>query len=181
MWRLPLLALLAVAGCGPSIGDACMSNIDCSQLGDRFCDTAPIHGYCTQEDCGPPNSPSACPSEAVCIRFFVVTDEQCHTAKESVPLTQADCMSSDDRCVCDVSDDKGNCLFTNGDPSQFNGHCAPSSTEAHWCERSCSSNGDCRNGYECRRTGTFGAEPLPTSDNPNGTPAKFCAPEPTAF
>ena len=178
MWRLPLLAAVFVAGCGAQIGDACTSNIDCSYLGDRFCDTAPIRGYCTMENCGP----TTCPSEAVCIRFFTpVEDEVCHTAQEAIPFSQADCPNPDDRCVCDISDDAGNCLFTNGDSSLPNGHCAPSSSERHWCQRSCGSDSDCRDGYECRRTGTFGAEPLPTFANGVGTPAKFCAPKPTPF
>lgn len=178
MWRFPLVAVLFVAGCGSKIGDSCKSNIDCSPLGNRFCDTAPVNGYCTEEDCGP----TSCPSEAVCIRFFTpVTDEPCHTALEPIPFSRADCPNSDDRCVCDASDDKGNCLLINGDPTQPNGHCAPSSTERHWCQRACSSNSDCRDGYECRQTGTFGAEPLPTFSNGYGTPAKFCASKPTPF
>ena len=178
MWRFPLVAVLLVAGCGAKIGDSCLSNIDCSPLGDRFCDTAPIGGYCTQEDCGP----TSCPSEAVCVRFFTpVQDEVCHTALESIPFSQADCPNPDDRCVCDASDESGNCLFVNGDSTMPNGHCAPSATERHWCQRSCSSNSDCRDGYECRRTGTFGAEPLPAFSNGVGTPAKFCAPKPTPF
>ena len=40
MWRFPLVALLLVAGCGAKIGDSCRTNIDCSPLGDRFCDLA---------------------------------------------------------------------------------------------------------------------------------------------
>jgi hypothetical protein len=182
MWRFPLFAVLLVAGCGAKIGDACKSNIDCSPLGDRFCDTAPINGYCTQEDCGA----TTCPSEAVCIRFFTpVADAPCHV-DPSFPFSQSDCQNSDDICVCDVSTN-GACMpQTQSDPNcggdgMCNGHCAPSSTERHWCQRSCSSDSDCRDGYECRETGTFGAEPVPTFGNPVGTPAKFCAPKPTPF
>lgn len=171
MWRFPLVAVLLVAGCGAKIGDSCRSNIDCSPLGDRFCDTAPLNGYCTQEDCGP----TSCPSEAVCIRFFTpVADKVCHTDQESIPFSQADCPNVDDRCVCDQTDESNNCVSNLG-------HCAPSSTERHWCQRSCSSDSDCRDGYECRRTGTAGAEPLPTFSNGIGTPAKFCAPKPAPF
>ncbi len=180
MWRLPLVAVLLVAGCGAKIGDACKSNIDCSPLGDRFCDTAPINGYCTQEDCGP----TSCPSEAVCVRFFTpIEDQPCHTAQESIPFSQADCANPDDRCVCDASINGVCQMPQNPDPNcaDCDGHCAPSATERHWCMRSCSSDSDCRDGYECRETGTFGAEPLPTFSNGVGTPAKFCAPKPTPF
>ncbi len=172
MWRFPLLAVLLVAGCGSKIGDSCKTNIDCSPLGDRFCDTAPPNGYCTQEDCGS----TTCPSEAVCIRFFTaVADEPCTVGDPTLGISQGTCTNPDERCVCDVTDDNGTCL-NNG-----NGHCAPSSTERHWCQRTCSSDSDCRDGYECRRTGTFGAEPIPTFDNTKGIPAKFCAPKPTSF
>ena len=171
MWRFPLLAVLFVAGCGAKIGDSCRSNIDCSPLGNRFCDVAPLNGYCTQEEC---NSTS-CPSEAVCIRFFTpVDDETCNTSPDTVPFSRANCPNEDDRCVCDKTNANGSC-------DNFLGHCAPSSTERHWCMRSCSTASDCRDGYECRSTGTLGAEPLPTFGEPFGTPAKFCAPKPTPF
>jgi hypothetical protein len=166
MWRLPLVAVLLVAGCGAKIGDSCKSNIDCSPLGDRFCDTAPANGYCTQEDCGP----TSCPSEAVCIRFFTPTGQTC-TYDPTIPFSRADCPDVDDRCVCDMSDANNDCAGNRG-------HCAPSTTERHWCERACSTNSDCRDGYECRRTGTYGAEPLPSFSNGYGTPAMFCAPKP---
>ena len=184
MWRFPLVAVLLVAGCGAKIGDSCRTNIDCSPLGDRFCDTAPLNGYCTKEDCGS----TSCPSEAVCIRFFTPLDSEPCTVNPSFPFTQATCPNVDDRCVCDSSDENGVCTCGQPDPnhpdapcSVPNGHCAPSSTERHWCERSCDNDSDCRDGYECRRTGTAGAEPVPTFSNGVGTPAKFCAPKPTPF
>jgi hypothetical protein len=172
--RASILSLLVVAsaGCGASIGDGCLSNLDCSPLGDRFCDTAPQGGYCTIEDCDFNQIP--CPSEAVCIRFFTpIADEPC-TFDASFPFTQSDCPQPDDRCVCDVTNDQGVCVNNAA-------HCAPSSTERHWCERTCSHDGDCRTGYECRSTGTYGAEPLPTFSNGLGQPTKFCAPKPTSF
>ena len=167
MSRIPLVAILLVAGCGAKIGDSCRSNIDCSPLGDRFCDTAPTGGYCTKEDCGL----TSCPSEAVCIRFFTpLADESC-TFEPDIPFSRGSCSNVDDRCVCDTTDANNSCVGNLG-------HCAPSSTERHWCQRSCSSDSDCRDGYQCRRTGTFGAEPLPSFSSGFGTPAKFCAPKP---
>ncbi|MCU1282605.1 MAG: hypothetical protein JWM53_6151 [bacterium] len=184
MWRLPLVAAILVAGCGAKIGDPCRTNIDCSPLGDRFCDTASTNGYCTKEDCGP----TSCPSEAVCIRFFtpLAGDDEACTFDPGIPFSRADCPNVDDRCVCDVTDANNQCHCTMlADDGVHclakNGHCAPSSTERHWCERSCSSDSDCRDGYECRRTGTFGAESLPAFNNGFGTPAEFCAPKPTPF
>jgi hypothetical protein len=159
MWRAPLVALLLLAGCGHNIGDSCKTNVDCSPIGDRFCDTSEPGGYCTQENC----SVKSCPGDSVCIRFFSpLADEPCQTDRPECPQV-------DERCVCDVTDENGDCVNKSG-------HCAPSASERRWCQKRCSSDGDCRSGYECRSTGTFGAEPVPTFDNANGEPADFCAP-----
>lgn len=169
---LLLMAALVVGGCGASIGDPCVSNIDCSPLGDRFCDTAPLGGYCTIEDCN--QTTAVCPSEAVCIRFFSpVAGETC-TFDPAAPFSRSDCPHVDDRCVCDNTNDQGVCVDNAGT-------CAPSSTEREWCQRRCSHDSDCRSGFECRRTGTFGAEPLPTFSTPAGDAARFCAPKPVSF
>lgn len=178
MWRFPLVTLLAlVAGCGSQIGDACTSNVDCSPLGTRFCDLSSLNGYCTEADC----TTTSCPGDSVCIRFFTPVDnETCDTSQEPIPFSQATCPDVDDRCVCDDTVvDKS----APGGVSCVNsvGHCAPSATERHWCMAKCDHDGDCREGYECRQTGTFGAEPLPAFNNGYGTPAKFCAPTPTPF
>ncbi len=157
-------ALLACIGCGSKIGDSCQTNIDCSPFGDRFCDVSSVNGYCTIESCDLDQNP--CPSEGVCIRFFTpIADEPC---TYDLANARSDCQRIDERCVCDISVD-GQC-------QNDAGHCAPDSSERRWCERSCSSNGDCRSGYECRSTGTFGSEPLPTFDMSPGAPARFCAP-----
>jgi hypothetical protein len=172
---LALVAVLVVAGCGHNIGDSCQTNVDCSPLGDRFCDVAPPGGYCTVEDCGP----STCPGGSACIRFYTAIQNEPCTVVLDRPLTQANCLHTDEICVCDNSSN-GTCITPTGSP--FNGHCAPASTEKHWCEKLCNQNGDCRQGYECRETGTFGATPLPSFDMGGnlpigqGYPVKFCAP-----
>ena len=71
----------------------------------------------------------------------------------------------DERCVCDQSP-TGAC---NG-PA----HCAPENSERRWCMKKCSHNHDCRNLYECRSTGTYGAEPIPSLENASGAQATFC-------
>jgi len=153
------------AGCSHNIGDSCSNNVDCQPDGTRFCDTAPPGGYCTIQGC----DVNTCPGEAVCIRFLTpVLDEPC-TYNDDQPNTQQDCPHVDDRCVCDISIKN---VCENGI-----GHCASENSEQRWCEKKCSKNGDCRSGYECRSTGTFGAEPVPTLNNPKGSSAKFCAPK----
>ena len=59
-------ALLGVAsGCGRDIGAACTASINCSQMGDRVCDTSMPGGYCSVFSC----EPDTCPTEAACIAF----------------------------------------------------------------------------------------------------------------
>jgi hypothetical protein len=66
--RLPwfvLAAALTAVGCTPDIGASCTTSINCSQMGDRACDTTMPGGYCTIFNC----EPDTCPSEAACIAF----------------------------------------------------------------------------------------------------------------
>lgn len=81
-----LLALLALAtaastlvGCAPEIGDDCTTSLDCSQLGDRLCDTSQPEGYCTIFNC----EPDACPDEAVCMGFGLELDPACSTVDDA--------------------------------------------------------------------------------------------------
>ncbi len=58
------LGVLGLA-CQPSIGDACVLSTDCSQRGDRLCDTSQSGGYCTVFNC----VGDGCPEEASCVVF----------------------------------------------------------------------------------------------------------------
>ena len=71
-WVFPLAALLVAAGCAPKIGNKCTLSTDCSQLGDRLCDTTQPGGYCTIFSC----EPDTCP-EAVCVGFDSQIDPAC--------------------------------------------------------------------------------------------------------
>lgn len=59
------LILAALSGCKPEIGDKCLLSTDCSQTGDRLCDTSQPDGYCTVFNC----STNSCPDEAACVAF----------------------------------------------------------------------------------------------------------------
>jgi hypothetical protein len=160
-----LIVSLFGLGCGHNIGDSCKTNVDCSPLGDRFCDTAPPNGYCTMEGC----DVSTCPSEAVCIRFFTPILNRPCTFDTAQPGSRSNC-AVDERCLkCDPT--------VTGSGCQSSGLCAPESSERRWCQLKCSHDSDCRDGYVCRSTGTFGAEPVPTLDMSVGVPASFCAPK----
>ena len=65
-----VLALLLGTGCKAEIGDSCSLSTDCSQRGDRLCDTTMPGGYCTIFNC----EPGRCPDEAVCVIFHSQAD-----------------------------------------------------------------------------------------------------------
>ena len=70
---LAALAALLTAGCRPEIGDECTTSLDCSQLGERLCDTSQPDGYCTIFNC----EPDTCPDEALCVGFGLSLDPAC--------------------------------------------------------------------------------------------------------
>jgi hypothetical protein len=61
-----LLALASALACQPRIGDDCLVDLDCSQIGDRICDSTQPGGYCTQFNCGPTSCPE---DESICVAF----------------------------------------------------------------------------------------------------------------
>jgi hypothetical protein len=154
---LPILLLGTLLGCGAEVGDSCTSNIECSPTGERICDISQLDGYCTVEGC----DIDTCPEEAVCVRFFP-------TAFLSVPCDPKredavdPAVSATDHCTSDEI-----CLT--------GGYCALRTQERRFCMKSCESDGDCRDGYECRKTGTRGAEAVPDPENPGIRVLRFCA------
>jgi hypothetical protein len=161
--NLPSLALLALSavGCGRSIGDACTTNVDCSQDGNRDCDLSQPGGYCTVIGC----DEKSCPSEAVCIRVFPYE----YKTSDNVCVQDSEC-AADQLCLPDV-------------PTGF---CVPRASERRFCAKSCSSNDDCRGGYVCHEAGIEGNQPTSSTYGsialvaaPNqSTVIKFCAPTP---
>ena len=94
---------------------------------------------------------STCPEEAACIRFFSGSFEN---------------RLCDDGCsfdeLCDI-----------------NNHCVPRTAEARYCMRTCDSDDDCRDGYECRdlaKMRAHGGEPvLAPGVKVDDSAPKFCA------
>jgi hypothetical protein len=93
------LILLLAAGCQPKIGDKCVTDLDCSQQGDRLCDTTQRAGYCTQVDCDPLSCPE---KESICVAFnsTVSTQGACNIKGQTSPYRRAFCMA-----VCEGSGD----------------------------------------------------------------------------
>ncbi|HMR78024.1 MAG TPA: hypothetical protein PKD61_23100, partial [Polyangiaceae bacterium] len=64
LW-LVLALVCGLYGCKPEIGDECSVSTDCSNAGERLCDTTLPGGYCTIFNC----EPGTCPDEAGCVAF----------------------------------------------------------------------------------------------------------------
>jgi hypothetical protein len=129
---------------------------DCSIDGTRSClDPEQEGGYCSIAGC----DYDTCPSDSVCVRFFT------GSFQNEVCTMQSNC-SDDEECT-------------------LPGFCAPRSSEIRYCMATCSSNGDCRDGYECRDYAhdiTDGGEPvLAPGDTltPKNAP-KYCAIKPAS-
>jgi len=166
---LAVCAAVSAASCGREIGDECTTAADCNPNGSRSCDVSQPGGYCTIMGC----DEKSCPVEAVCIRYFPA---------EFLTLSCNPCC--EDR-VADPEDPKrppgcdaescpsGALDQCTADEICLERVCAPRSTERRFCAKSCSSNDDCRGGYECRLAGTRGSLALTSSVNPT---VRFCAP-----
>ncbi len=148
---LSILVVCLAAGCGSEIGDSCTFDSECSPTGDRICASGADlpGGYCTMYGC----DYDTCPDEAVCIRFFALGS------------TNLSCVSADD-CGRDE-------LCTLG------GYCVPRTAEIRYCMKTCSDDGDCRDGYHCRTRELmeeYGGEPVPVPGESLGENVTgFCA------
>lgn len=154
---LALIACLAlVGGCGKEIGDSCVVASDCDPNGTRICDaTSDPEGYCTVMGC----DYNTCPEEAACIRFF-------SGSFANKPCDEGAGCSLDELC-------------------DLNNRCVPRTAESRFCMRTCESNDDCRDGYECRDLELMrahGGEPVLAPGVPVDESApKFCALAPVSI
>jgi hypothetical protein len=170
--RLVIAIALIAGACGKQIGDACIVDSDCDPNGTRICLTGgnETDGYCTIQGC----DYNTCPSEAACIRFF--------TGNFDNKPCDADCEDDQNPQACA---DKG------GQPTndcsldelcELSGHCVPRSSEVRYCMLRCSSDGDCRDGYECRdltKMIDHGGQPVLAPGIPiDANAPKFCAKAP---
>lgn len=98
-WSLAAACALGAlgVGCTPSIGDPCVTSLDCSQLGDRLCDGSQPEGYCTIFNC----EPDKCPDDTLCLSFGHTTDPVCtqydpRWARLERTFCMAPCTTDDD-------------------------------------------------------------------------------------
>jgi hypothetical protein len=183
-FAVSVACLAGLAGCASSIGDACTTNVQCSPLGDRFCDIGSPNGYCTVAGC----DYQTCPDNANCVRFFTLERTPDKDCTNSTSVCQPG-----ELCVCDTLP----CVTPKATPSNPNptkltglSYCASEKTERSWCMASCNQDSDCRQseGYACYTTGTNGAEAVPYRDENNNyyvylnpPPLNFCAPSPPPY
>lgn len=170
-----LLGAALSAGCAAEIGDSCDFNVDCSPLGDRICDTSQFEGYCTVVGC----DRDSCPDDAKCIRFYQVAflSITCDPRTEDAVGTKCgtQCTAA---CAKTCSASEACCAKNNCNSDEIclsSGFCALRTQEVRYCMQSCDDDDDCRTGYECRHTGTRGAETVPHPGDPAQQPVKFCA------
>jgi hypothetical protein len=152
--RAAVFVVFAVqlAACGKKIGDECKTAFDCNQNDEnRTCDISQPGGYCILEAC----DQGSCPDEAACVRFF-----------PRLNLQEGTC----DRADPNSCGFMGKCIV---DGAGTTTKCAPLSSEIRRCVLMCDNDGDCRDGYECRTSGTFGSEAL---TNVPGGQVQFCSP-----
>jgi hypothetical protein len=151
-----------LAACGKKIGDECKTAFDCNQTDEnRTCDISQPGGYCILEGC----DQHSCPDEAACVRFFPRLNLQDKVCDAKDPNS----CGFMGKCIVYAS---GPVMLPDGgtDPGT---RCAPLSSEIRRCVLMCDKDGDCRDGYECRTSGTYGSEAL--TDVPNGR-VQFCSP-----
>jgi len=184
--RLVTLVLLvaALGACGKQIGDACNFGQDCSPNGDRSCDPNPTSpgGYCTVIGC----DYSTCPGEAVCVQFYTGTfsnrpcdgtleNDECQSGREAVPaVPEMNGMPATPEIPGYAGSLDEVCALS--------GYCVARSSEVRYCMLKCDSDGDCRDGYECRdieRMKEHGGQPVlaPGVEITESSP-KFCAARP---
>jgi hypothetical protein len=106
---------------------------------------------------------STCPGEAACIRFFTSSfaNRPCTSTAECEMGRPGEYEGSLDE-LCSVA-----------------GQCVSRSSEFRYCMKTCGSDGDCRDGYECRGLDLqrlHGGEPVlaPGQQIDSNSP-KFCA------
>lgn len=156
---------LVVAGCSHEIGDDCKTSIDCDPNGTRSCDLSQPGGYCTIAGC----DETSCPSGSTCVRTFPPSTYLTKTCNPK--CEDLDCPSTPDASATPSTMRENNCLAD--EICLDAGYCVKQSYEQRECAKACSSNSDCRGGYECRKTGEKGSMALAT--NPLAT-TSFCAP-----
>ncbi|MFT3695014.1 MAG: hypothetical protein QM831_17890 [Kofleriaceae bacterium] len=161
MQKYVIAALVAASGCGYQIGDSCIVSSDCQADGTRVCDLTQREGYCTIIGC----DYDTCPDNSECVAFFSGggwANKPCDPTTEDKPSGGTNDCSVDELC-------------------SLENQCVPRSSETRYCMKTCDSDADCRDHYECRDINLMiehGGEPVLNPTDENSTiqnAAHFCA------
>lgn len=189
-----LIAPALLVGCQRRIGSACKVSTDCSLRGDRVCDLSYLvdgdgeldpggKGECTIDGC----TPSACPREGTCIQAYGAEFLSVACDPELEDRPQAYTKELVDR-IAGCNADPGAESLVEGEPVACNdcdshevclpeGLCADLLSVRTSCRKECSRDSQCRDGYECRETGSNGVYRVATPAYPFGNGSvKICQP-----
>lgn len=200
------LALLAptllLPACQRRIGAPCKVSTDCSIRGDRICDLSHLvngsgdldpagKGECIIDGC----NKTTCPREGTCVQVYGAEflSVACDPELEDRPQPYGDDLAAR-FAACNASPARP--VDENGEPVEWSsdepvacndcgshevclpeGLCADLLTVRTSCRKECRSDAQCRDGYECRPTGSNGVYAVATPDAPFGEEiVKICMP-----
>lgn len=191
---LALIAPILLSGCQRRIGSACKVSTDCSLRGDRACDLSHLvdgdgdldpngKGECIVDGC----TPSACPREGTCVQVYGAEflSVACDPELEDRPQAYSDELAAR---IAACNADPGGESHIEGEPVACNdcdahevclpeGLCADILSVRTSCRKECSRDSQCRDGYECRETGSNGVYRVATPAYPFGNGSvKICMP-----
>ncbi len=187
-----LAPTLLMTACQRRIGAPCKVSTDCSIRGDRVCDLSHLvdnsgeidpagRGECTIDGC----NPTTCPREGTCVQVYgseflsVACDPELEDRPQEytselaprIAACHADPVEPQDGepVACNDCDAHEVCL-----PE---GLCADLLSVRTSCRKRCRSDSSCRDGYECRQTGSNGVYRVATPEFPFGDgDIKICMP-----
>jgi hypothetical protein len=188
-----LAPVLGLTACQRRIGAGCRVSTDCSIRGDRVCDLSHLvdgdgnldpngKGECIIDGC----TPSSCPREGTCVQVYGAEflSVACDPELEDRPQPYGDDLR--ERFAACRAFPAGE--WEEGQPVACNdcgnhelclpeGLCADILSVRTSCRKECRSDSNCRDGYECRRTGSNGVYSVATPDDPFGAEdVKICMP-----
>lgn len=193
-----LFAPILLSGCQRRIGAACKVSTDCSIRGDRVCDLSYLvdgdgdidpggKGECIIDGC----TPTTCPREGTCVQIYsaqflsVACDPELEDRPQAYGEDIAERLSA---CRAAPAPAEGSRPYADGEPVACNdcdahevclpeGLCADLLSVRTSCRKECKSDTNCRDGYECRESGTNGVYRVATPDYPFGdSTVKICMP-----
>ena len=191
---LALTAPILLFACQRRIGSSCKVSTDCSIQGTRVCDLSYLvngdgdldpagKGECIIDGC----TPSACPREGTCMQVYGAEflSVACDPELEDRPQSYSDELAA--RIASCRSDPDGE-THIEGAPVACNdcdthevclpeGLCADILSVRTSCRKECSRDSQCRDGYECRESGSTGVYRVATPAFPFGNGSvKICMP-----